>query len=58
MTECYKCGATLAPTANKWVYVGSHSGRGETVSMHEVYIRLALNERYPLIFLVGGALKL
>lgn len=28
VTECYKCGATLAPTANKWIYVGSHSGRG------------------------------
>ena len=29
VTECYKCGATLAPTANKWIYVGSHSGRGK-----------------------------
>ena len=29
VTECYKCGATLPPAASsKWVYVGSHSGRG------------------------------
>ena len=31
--ECYKCGHQLPSTATKWVYVGSHSGRGRRLSV-------------------------
>ena len=31
--ECYKCGEKLPPSATKWIYVGSHSGRGTTCTL-------------------------
>ena len=44
VTECYKCGATLAPTANKWIYVGSHSGRGgQSIHVHvQLFLQIIL----------------
>ena len=47
--ECFKCGMQLPPSASKWVYVGSHSGRGRffihssTLHLPACYVSLLLS---------------